>query len=42
MVLHSIKYAGESSKDKCEKVAKSIDKEAEAVLLTDQIQFHGY
>ncbi|WP_419198743.1 M24 family metallopeptidase [Wolbachia endosymbiont of Rhagoletis cingulata] len=35
VVLHSIKYAGESSKDKCEKVAKSIDKEAEAVLLTD-------
>ncbi|MDR2978548.1 MAG: aminopeptidase P family protein [Rickettsiales bacterium] len=27
--------AGESSKNKCEKVAKSIDKEAEAVLLTD-------
>ncbi|MCM1002160.1 aminopeptidase P family protein [Wolbachia pipientis] len=26
--------SGESSKDKCEKVAKSIDKEAEAVLLT--------
>ncbi|MDE5062441.1 aminopeptidase P family protein [Wolbachia endosymbiont of Drosophila tsacasi] len=35
VVLHSIKYAGESSKNKCEKVAKSIDKEAEAVLLTD-------
>ncbi|WP_253302000.1 aminopeptidase P family protein [Wolbachia endosymbiont of Psylliodes chrysocephala] len=35
VVLHSIEYAGESSKDKCEKVAKSIDKEAEAVLLTD-------
>ncbi|WP_065094786.1 MULTISPECIES: aminopeptidase P family protein [unclassified Wolbachia] len=35
VILHSIKYAGESSKDKCEKVAKSIDKEAEAVLLTD-------
>lgn len=27
--------AGESSKNKCEKVAKSIDKEADAVLLTD-------
>lgn len=27
--------SGESSKNKCEKVAKSIDKEAEAVLLTD-------
>ncbi len=35
VVLHSIKYTGESSKNKCEKVAKSIDKEAEAVLLTD-------
>lgn len=35
VVLHSIKYAGESSKNKCKKVAKSIDKEAEAVLLTD-------
>ncbi|MFP3015529.1 MAG: M24 family metallopeptidase [Wolbachia sp.] len=35
VVLHSIKYAGKSSKNKCEKVAKSIDKEAEAVLLTD-------
>ncbi|MDG7053428.1 MAG: aminopeptidase P family protein [Wolbachia endosymbiont of Alcedoecus sp.] len=27
--------SGESSKNKCEKIAKSIDKEAEAVLLTD-------
>ncbi|MDR2609678.1 MAG: aminopeptidase P family protein, partial [Rickettsiales bacterium] len=27
--------SGENSKNKCEKVAKSIDKEAEAVLLTD-------
>ncbi|WP_353284941.1 aminopeptidase P family protein [Wolbachia endosymbiont (group A) of Lasioglossum fulvicorne] len=35
VVLHSIKYAGESSKDKCEKIARGIDKEAEAVLLTD-------
>ncbi|MDR2831386.1 MAG: aminopeptidase P family protein [Rickettsiales bacterium] len=35
VVLHSIKYSGESSKSKCEKVAKSIDEEAETVLLTD-------
>ncbi|WP_353286322.1 aminopeptidase P family protein [Wolbachia endosymbiont (group A) of Crataerina pallida] len=35
VVLHSIKYAGKSSKDKCEKIARSVDKGAEAVLLTD-------
>ncbi|MGL9757710.1 MAG: M24 family metallopeptidase [Wolbachia sp.] len=35
IVSHATEYSGEISKDKCEKVAKSIDKEAEAVLLTD-------
>ncbi|NSM56827.1 aminopeptidase P family protein [Wolbachia endosymbiont of Atemnus politus] len=35
IVPHTDEYSGESSKSKCEKVAKSIDKEAEAVLLTD-------
>ncbi|QIT36372.1 aminopeptidase P family protein [Wolbachia endosymbiont of Brugia pahangi] len=35
IVSHAVEYSGESSKSKCEKVAKSINKEAEAVLLTD-------
>ncbi|QKX03163.1 M24 family metallopeptidase [Wolbachia endosymbiont of Litomosoides sigmodontis] len=35
VVSHAIEHSGESSKSKCEKVAKSINKEAEAVLLTD-------
>ncbi|WP_341808236.1 aminopeptidase P family protein [Wolbachia endosymbiont (group E) of Neria commutata] len=33
IVLHHIQYSGESSKDKCVRIAKSID--AEGVLLTD-------
>ncbi|WP_395463341.1 M24 family metallopeptidase [Wolbachia endosymbiont of Cantharis cryptica] len=35
IVLHATGYSGESSKSKCERVAKSLDKEAEAMLLTD-------
>lgn len=35
IVSHAAQHSGESSKSKCEKVARSIDKEAEAVLLTD-------
>ncbi|QKX02421.1 aminopeptidase P family protein [Wolbachia endosymbiont of Dirofilaria (Dirofilaria) immitis] len=35
IVSHAAKYSGESSKSKCERVTKSIDKEIEAVLLTD-------
>ncbi|WP_168455718.1 aminopeptidase P family protein [Wolbachia endosymbiont of Ctenocephalides felis wCfeJ] len=35
IVTHAIEYSGEGSQNKCERVAKSIDKEAEVVLLTD-------
>ncbi|WCR53112.1 MAG: putative dipeptidase PepE [Wolbachia endosymbiont of Ctenocephalides orientis wCori] len=35
VVLHDIKYSGESSKNKCEKLAKVMDKEADAMFLTD-------
>ncbi len=35
IVSYAVEYSGESSKSKCEKVTKSINKEIEAVLLTD-------
>lgn len=35
VVLHDIKYSGESSKNKCEKLAKIMDKAADAMLLND-------
>ncbi|MDX5462617.1 MAG: aminopeptidase family protein P [Wolbachia endosymbiont of Tetragnatha montana] len=35
IVPHATEYSGEISKNKCEKIAESVDKEAEAVLLTD-------
>ncbi|OWZ24959.1 aminopeptidase P family protein [Wolbachia endosymbiont of Wuchereria bancrofti] len=35
IVSHAVEHSGESSKSKCEKVAKSINKEAEAVFLID-------
>lgn len=35
LVLHDLKYSGESSKNKCEKLAKIVDEAASTVLLTD-------